>query len=269
MDCETEDVLAPGSPTASDSTLSWLSRSPLPFDPSTISMLVPQSLQHFLILTKSQSRDVAAPIPLSPTTVQSSFSQPAASVPEPVPQSTTTVQTPLPQFLASVLQPITQPLILATANLIPESPPPPLPEIYPRIPPPHKADYFSREDLLADVRNHAANNGFAVTINSSRPTKVYLVCDRGTKYRNRYDLTEETRRRTTGSRLVDCPSRCMGKLENEIWKLTVSEPSHNHERSMNSTAYPSLRRLNEHQKEQIASWTKAGQSPRAIWTMLR
>ena len=162
-----------------------------------------------------------------------------------------------------------QPLILATANLIPESSPPPLPEIYPRIPPPHEAEYFSREDLLADVRNHAANNGFAVTINSSRPTKVYLVCDRGTKYRNRYDLTEETRRRTTGSRLVDCPSRCMGKLENEIWKLTVSEPSHNHERSMNSTAYPSLRRLNEHQKEQIASWTKAGQSPRAIWTMLR
>ena len=268
MDYETGDLLAPGSPTASASTLSWLSRLPSPFDPLTISMLVPEYLQHFLILTKSQSRDVVAPIP-PPTTMQNSFSQLAAPAPEPVPQSTTAVQTPLPQFLAPVLQPVTQPLILATANLIPESSPPPLPEIYPIIPPPHEVEYFSREDLLADVKNHAANNGFAVNINSSRPTKVYLVCDRGTKYRNRYDLTKETRRRTTGSRLINCPFRCMGKLENEIWKLTVSEPSHNHERSANSTAHPSLRRLNEHQKEQIASWTKAGQSPRAIWTMLR
>ena len=84
MDYETEDVLAPGSPTASDSTFSWLSRSPSPFDSSIISVLVPQSLQNFLVLTKSQSRDIAALIPQSSTTMQSSFPQPAASVLESV-----------------------------------------------------------------------------------------------------------------------------------------------------------------------------------------
>lgn len=61
--------------------------------------------------------------------MQNSFSQPAASVPEPIPQSTTDVQTPLTQFLASVLQPVTQPLIFATTNSIPESPPSSSPEI--------------------------------------------------------------------------------------------------------------------------------------------
>lgn len=136
--------------------------------------------------------------------MQNSFSQLAASVPEPIPQSTTDVQTPLTQFLASVLQPVTQTLILSTTNSIPESPPSSLSEIYPRIPPPYETEYLSREDHLADVRNYAANNEFAVTINSPRPTKVYLVCDQGTKYRNRYDVTEETWRRTTGSRLIEC-----------------------------------------------------------------
>lgn len=81
MDYENEGVLAPGSPTASDSTLSWLFQSPTPLNLLTISMLVSQSLQHF---TESQSRDFAAPISLSPTTVQGSFSQPIALVPEPI-----------------------------------------------------------------------------------------------------------------------------------------------------------------------------------------
>lgn len=101
--------------------------------------------------------------------------------------------------MVPILQPIIQLLILTIANLIPEIPAPLLPEIYPRILPPYKAEYFSQEDLLADVRNHVANNEFAVTIDSSRPTKVYLVCDRETKYRNWYDLIEETWRYTMGS----------------------------------------------------------------------
>ncbi len=84
-------------------------------------------------------------------------------------------------------------------------------------------------------------------INSSRPTKVYLVCDRGIKYRNRSDLTDETSRRTTRSRLIDCLFRCVGKHDNETWKLTVSKPSHNHEPSLSTTAYPSLVRLNKQQ----------------------
>ncbi len=187
---------------------------------------------------------------------------------EPVPQPITAIQTLVLQLLAPVLQPITQPLILVIANLIPTIPSTSIPELYPRIILPHKAEYFSRENLLADVKNYAENNGFAVTINSSRLIKVYLVSDRRTKYRNRYDLTKETRRRTKGSWLIDCLFQCVEKLKNEIWKLTVSELFHNHVHSINSIAYPSLRWLNEHRKEQIASWTKSGQSPRVIKTTL-
>ena len=69
MDYETEDVFALGSPTASDSTFLWLSQSPLLFDPSTISVLVPQSLQYFLVFTNSQSKDITALISQSQTTI--------------------------------------------------------------------------------------------------------------------------------------------------------------------------------------------------------
>lgn len=177
IDYETEDELAPASPTASNSTLLWLSRSPSPFNPSLTSMLVPQSLYHLPILTKFQSRGIASPLPLSPTTVQSFFLQITTSIPESVPQSITAVQTPPPQVLAPISPSITQLLILTTANLIPAIPLPPLLELYSRIPPPNKAKYFSQKDLLADMRNHAANIGFAVIIKSLRPTKVYLVCN--------------------------------------------------------------------------------------------
>ena len=37
---------------------------------------------------------------------------------------------------------------------------------------------------------------------------------------------------------------------------------------MSTTVYSLLRRLNEQQKEKVASWTQIDQSPRAIWTML-
>ncbi len=115
--------------------------------------------------------------------MQRFFPKPAAAVPEPVSQSITAVQTPIPKLLAPVLQPITQSLILVTANLILGIPPTPLPELYPRIPPPNEAEYVL-QDLLADMKNHLVPKGFVKTINSSRPTKVYLVCDRGTQYRN-------------------------------------------------------------------------------------
>ena len=105
-------------------------------------------------------------------------------MPKLIPQSIIVVQTSLSQFLALVFQSITQPLILAIANLISKISLFFLPEIYLKIPPPHETEYFSQEDLFADMRNHTVINGFVVTINSSRPTKVYLVYDQGTKYRN-------------------------------------------------------------------------------------
>lgn len=163
------------------------------------------------------------------------------------------MQISLPQFLTFLLQPITQPLIFAIANLILEIPSPPLPKIYPRIPLLYEAMYFFKRDLLADVRNHVVNNRFAMTINGLKPLKVYLIYDWETKYRNQYNLTKGTRRRTMGSQLIDYPFRYLEKLKNEIWKLTVSKPFHNHEHSIDNIVHLSLHWLNKHHKEQIAS----------------
>lgn len=105
-------------------------------------MLIFQFLEYFLILIKSQSQDNVAPIP-PPTIIQNFFSQIALLVPELIPQLTTAVQITLPQFLASVFELITESPIFAIANLIPESSPLFLLEIYPIIPPPYEKEYFS------------------------------------------------------------------------------------------------------------------------------
>lgn len=52
-----------------------------------------------------------------------------------------------------------------------------LPEIYLRIFLSYEVEYFSQKDFFADMRHYTKNNKFAMTIISSRPIKVYLVCD--------------------------------------------------------------------------------------------
>lgn len=108
------------------------------------------------------------------------------------------MQISVPPLLLPVLQLITQLLILTKANLIPTISPTPISYLYLKILLSHEVDYFS-QDLLVNVKNYKANNEFAVTVNSSRSTKEYLVYKRGTKSCNRYNLTKET-----GTQLIGC-----------------------------------------------------------------
>lgn len=77
--------------------------------------------------------------------------------------------------MVHVLQIITQTLILAIVNLILKSLFFLLLEIYFKISPLYKVEYFSQKDFFIDIRNHIANNKFTVTINSLKLIKVYLV----------------------------------------------------------------------------------------------
>ncbi len=74
--------------------------------------------------------------------------------------------------------------ILAKANLFPRIRATPILEYYPRIPLLFKANYFSQESFLIDVRNYASNNESSVTINRLKLTKIYLVRDQREKYYN-------------------------------------------------------------------------------------
>ncbi len=69
-------------------------------------------------------------------------------------------------------------------------------------PPP--CDIFpTRSQLEAYARVWAGQNGYAVVVKSSDKNRVILKCDRGGSYRNRWNLSEETRQRITGTRLKD------------------------------------------------------------------
>ena len=136
--------------------------------------------------------------------------------------------------------------------------------------PPSVNQFPNRDSLIAYVRSFGASNGYGISIIRSKPRKVYLGCDRGGKYRNRLNLTDETRRKNTSSRLINCPFSVCGKEENDnVWTLSIRNPAHNHEPSESLPAHPSLRRLSKQAKERVKEMTKAGARPREILSSLR
>ena len=131
--------------------------------------------------------------------------------------------------------------------------------------PPPSQDYITREELLLAVRRWSAGHGYAMTIQRSKPGKVYLQCDRGGKYRNTRNLISEQRRRATGSRAINCPFSVVGtQVSSGQWFLYTREETHNHDASTTLAAHPILRRLNDEEKSEVTSLTQAGVSPRII-----
>lgn len=130
---------------------------------------------------------------------------------------------------------------------------------------PQRAVYPSRDELITAAKSHAARHHYAITIRTSKPGRVWLKCDRGGSYRNRLDLNDNTRKRTTGSRLINCPFSVTGtQLINGSWQLSVPNAAHNHEIASSLLAHPSLRRLDQDQMQSVRQMTKAGQAPRII-----
>ncbi|KAI9916660.1 hypothetical protein PsorP6_017906 [Peronosclerospora sorghi] len=62
---------------------------------------------------------------------------------------------------------------------------------------PSGGQFPSRDALIEHVGAHGAANGYGVSIGRSKQHKVYLACDRGGNYRNRLNLTNETRQKNT------------------------------------------------------------------------
>jgi hypothetical protein len=87
----------------------------------------------------------------------------------------------------------------------------------PLTPPP---DLLFRDLLSAieSAQTHASNHGYTVTKLRSKKNKaglvykVWLKCDRGSKYRAR-GLTDNSRLRLTSSRCIDYPFSAIVKLD--------------------------------------------------------
>ncbi|KAF2458039.1 hypothetical protein BDY21DRAFT_343463 [Lineolata rhizophorae] len=100
--------------------------------------------------------------------------------------------------------------------------------------PPPEGMYPSKDALLQAAQNHAAQHGYALSINNYWKTqqrvKIACVCY-GTP-KNTRRLTDATRvRKGRGSLKTGCRMWVEGKMlpnEGDRWRLTVKEPRHNH-----------------------------------------
>ena len=97
-------------------------------------------------------------------------------------------------------------------------------------------------------------------IKRSKSGKVWLKCDRGDLYRNRFQLSKEGRIQKTGTRLMDCPMEIVGKLINptDAWEMTTTNSTHNHDPSLHKSGHPTLRQLSPNEIENVKIMTKAG-----------
>ncbi len=108
--------------------------------------------------------------------------------------------------------------------------------------PPPLQLYNNKTALITSAKDFAAAHGYALVIKQSKETKVWLKCDRGEAYRNRYQLDENHRIRSTRSHLIDCPMMVLGTFKRnlEALELSVTERNHNHKASKSTSAHPSF-----------------------------
>ncbi|KAL9252772.1 hypothetical protein AKJ16_DCAP11706 [Drosera capensis] len=88
------------------------------------------------------------------------------------------------------------------------------------LPPPRRT-FRDRDELINYVRDFGVTQGYVVTIKTSkRGKRVILGCDRGG--RGRIKVEECKQRKRAPSRMINCPFQVVGKLDDDVWILTVS-----------------------------------------------
>ena len=113
------------------------------------------------------------------------------------------------------------------------------------LPPSEHIQYPTRKGLLDGLQSHARSHGYAVTIRryNAKDRAMYFKCDRGGVYKARNGLTDATRLRDTGTRLIDCPWSVRANLKNDGWTVKVRNGSHNHKATTSSYSHPIQRRM--------------------------
>ena len=132
-------------------------------------------------------------------------------------------------------------------------------------------DFSGREELLAGVKDWAADQGYAVVIARSRFNRLWLKCDRGGTYENRRNLTPDQRKRKRGeSRLLGCPFKMLASVKKDgVWHVETEISDHNHGPSEDLSQHPTLRRMTEEQLQKVHEMCDSGHSPAETVETLR
>ncbi|CAB4394027.1 unnamed protein product [Rhizophagus irregularis] len=130
--------------------------------------------------------------------------------------------------------------------------------------PPPPAIYNSADELYHNAQTFANSQDYALVKKRTRKDRhgelknITLRCDRGGVYNNSLGLTEETRKRHKGTRLIDCPFELYAaRYSDSKWRLEVRNENHNHGHSENMSGHLIARRLTESQQKTVAAMTVA------------
>jgi hypothetical protein len=135
--------------------------------------------------------------------------------------------------------------------------------------PPPICSFSTRDELISYCKNFAIQQGYILSIsNSAKDRFLYLICDLSGAYRNRYNLTEEDRKRKTGSRKIGCQFSLYCFFRNEQWNFTVKNGEHTH-MATDLKGHPSFRRLNQEEIDEVNSLELSSIPPRSILSHLR
>ena len=135
--------------------------------------------------------------------------------------------------------------------------------------------FDSCDNLLKSVREFYYSKGYGISIHGSRKDKhMILQCDRSGSYRDIRGIANK-RKKTTASRLIDCPFKIVGKKCSDgpdgdgTWTFNVKDLTHNHEPSTDISGHSSFRQLPSESIKSVKEMTKAGIPPRQIFSSLR
>ena len=143
-------------------------------------------------------------------------------------------------------------------------------------PPPPAAIYSDISTCFSAIQAHARANGYAFMQRDTRPNRVVFVCDREGKYRpkgKQIDTHPTRKRLNTGSKKCGCRMRAV-LVQDKVtgkWELVIMEATHNHARSLDSSAHPAHRisAISAETRVSIDTFAKAGLSNAQILSALR
>ena len=120
--------------------------------------------------------------------------------------------------------------------------------------PPLKQQFATYNDLLSSLYAHAKAYSYAVAVGRSKQNKkremkiYYLQCIKSGKVHDR--VTDWLK--PLISQKTECPFCCQAQYSNDIWILTIDEPSHNY-KSEEPIFHHQYHVFPDHIKGQVAS----------------
>jgi hypothetical protein len=142
--------------------------------------------------------------------------------------------------------------------------------------------YSNLEAIKTALQAHAAENGYAIKVDSSTPKRASIICSKGGKYDNKgkSNTVHKTKRcRNTGTTKTDCQFRVSAtqnpKDPNDdspkSWTIRIVNEQHNYEAVEALSALPAhrLAALTDEERCEVAAMNQLGHSPTAILQALR